>query len=245
MALKYTIQKRVARRAKKAESSESGRFDFIKNNIEQIKISFLIVGAIVTLLEYKSKDYLDRVKNSADIVEKFYASDSGKSLSKLDEFYRSKEISDAKALLETGVLTKNAYIEKIRIQVSGKYRQDLTQSINGLKAISICGMQGRCESKYICMHLAREMQDLRCNYSASIAEISKIAANCIVDEINYFVDKFCVKWIESYIDVKNYSGIKDNICLYNKKTNFAAIGDACIDSIIYKDNVTLLDRFLN
>jgi hypothetical protein len=223
----------------------SSPWRWIRENVEPLKVIFAILAGIFALFEYKSKDYVDRVKNSSDTVDKYYASDEYKALLKVQEF----QWSDAYIAKQTQLTQKNISSEQFRLFVAdgikNKYSAEFLKAVRGMKAVSICAIQGRCEPLSICMYLSQSMQDLRCDFREVIAELSTNNGSCVIDEINYVLDNYCTNWMSSYMGIPKYSGIKDNYCLFDKQKSQSLIGEYCVKSIIYKRPSSFFDRISN
>lgn len=226
---------------KKNSGFVSQIFHWIKGNNDQLKLLFAILAGLYAISEYRSKDYFDRVKNSVEAIDKFYANDAYNHLIKIEDFWLT--LADKRKLLESGKLDPTEFRNYVH-QESKNYRQDFLKVLRSFKIISICAIQGRCEPATICIHLTQMIQDFRCNFREYLAELSEENGSCILDEVNYFVDLYCRDWIASYMGVPEYSGIKDNICLYDKNNKKSKLGNKCSISIIHKKNYTFFTRFL-
>lgn len=237
--------KKAKQSGTKPGDSKSSLWRWIRENVEPLKVIFAVLAAIFALFEYKSKDYVDRVKNSSDTVEKYFASDEYKALLKVQEF----QWSDAYTEKQTQLAQKNISSQQFRLFVSegikNKYSAEFLRAVRGMKAVSICAIQGRCEPLSICMYLSQSMQDLRCDFREVIAELSATNGSCVIDEINYVLDNYCANWMSSYMGVSKYSGIKDNYCLFDRQKNQSLIGEYCVQSIIYKRPASFFDRILD
>ena len=237
--------KKAKQSGAKPGDSKSSLWRWIRENVEPLKVIFAVLAAIFALFEYKSKDYVDRVKNSSDTVEKYFASDEYKALLKVQEF----QWSDAYTEKQTQLAQKNISSQQFRLFVSegikNKYSAEFLRAVRGMKAVSICAIQGRCEPLSICMYLSQSMQDLRCDFREVIAELSATNGSCVIDEINYVLDNYCANWMSSYMGVSKYSGIKDNYCLFDRQKNQSLIGEYCVQSIIYKRPASFFDRILD
>jgi hypothetical protein len=217
---------------------------WVRKNVEPLKILLAVLAGTFALVEYKSKDYVDRVKNSSDVIEKYYSGDEYKALLNIHGFQWSDSYTAKQAQLAQKNISSLEFRQFVASEIKGKHGADLLKAVRGMKALSICAIQGRCEPLSICMHLSQSMQDLRCDFREVIAELSAKNGSCIIDEINYLLDNYCVNWISSYMGVTGYSSIKDNYCLFDKQKNLSLIGEYCVKSIIYKRPSSFLDRLI-
>jgi hypothetical protein len=215
---------------------------WLKDNETQLKIIFAIVAASYALSEYKAKDYLDRVKNSADVLEKFYGGDGYKAVTALDDYWLS--LSPQREQLESNKITATQYRELVTDGVRSSHRPDMLRAIRSLKTVSMCAIQGRCDAASLCTQLAQTMEDLRCNFREYISELSTQNGACIVDEIDYLLDVECKEWLASYLGVSSYRSIKDDFCLFDRGTNSSKL-PMCMESIIFKKKVGFFSRYLD
>ena len=230
---------------KSSDKTSSGLWAWIRANVEPLKVMFAVLAGLFALFEYKSKDYVDRVKNSSELIEKYFASDEYKALVKIQEFQFSEVYVTKQDQLTKKTISSQEFRSFLVGEVKGKYSGDFLKATRGMKSISVCAIQGRCEPLSICMYLSQSMQDFRCDFREVIAELSTTNGSCIIDEINYFLDNFCSNWMSSYMGVEKYSNIKDNYCLFNKSEDRSLIGEHCAKSIIFKRPSSLFDRILN
>jgi hypothetical protein len=218
-------------------------FDLLKEYSEPIKIIAAVVAGMFALAEYKSSDYVAKVKAASEIMDKFYLSDGYKALVKLDEFWVSERVSALRQNILTGD-DAHKYRVFIKDAVSKDYNSDFLKSIRAFKEISICAIQNRCDPSSMCMHMSQTIQDFRCNFRENIIALSAANGSCVVDEISFFVDNYCQPWLASYMGVEKYSGVEDNRCLYDKEEKRFTMGEFCSESIIYKKHQSILNRFL-
>jgi hypothetical protein len=231
--------------AKPESESSFSLWGWVRNNVEPLKVIFVILAGIFALIEYKSKDYVDRVKSSSDVIEKYYAGDEYKSLLKVQEFQWTDAYVVRQAQLAQKSITSQQFRQFVADEIKSKHSADFLKAVRGMKAVSICAIQGRCEPLSICMYLSQSMEDFRCDFRETVAELSTTNGSCIIDEINYLLDNYCTNWMSSYMGIPEYSGIKDNYCLFDKQKSQPLIGDYCVKSIIYKRPSSFFDRFLN
>src|SRR6202790_115824 len=159
---------------------------WMRKNSEPLKIIFAAAAGIFALIEYRSKDYVDHVKNTADVIEAFYKSDEFQSLARIDDMWLSDKFVQEREQLTANKITSSEYRDSVRSEVKQKYREDMVKAIRGLKTISICVIQGRCEYVSACMSVAQEMEDLRGNLRESISDLANDNGACAIDEINFF-----------------------------------------------------------
>jgi hypothetical protein len=221
-----------------------GILKWVRENIEIIKVILIVIGGIYAVAEYKGKDYAERVNNSAKIIDKLNSSTEYKALLSLEDFYASPEFADMRAELKSSKLTSADYHKKLFEKTLPDHKDELVKATRGLQSVAICGIQRRCERSTICMYLAVTMEDFRCNFRDSIKALSEDDSNCLVDEIDYFVDNYCREWMKEYLGADNYQGITDNKCLYDKTTKIYTIGSICGNSIIHKYTSHFLDQFV-
>lgn len=217
-----------------------GFWSWVKDNSDQIKIAFALAAGLYAVFEYRSKDYGDRVKNSSDAIEKFQQSSQNKSLAALETFW-ADDLASKRRELSAGTLSSKDYHKAVLEGTKSRHRGDVTGALQGLKSVSICVIQGRCEPITVCHSLAQRIQDFRCNFRDILAELTEDNANCVLDEINYLVDTHCTDWMRVYTGAKVYRSIEDNACLYDPQRNTLRIGDLCKTSIVYKRERTLSD----
>lgn len=231
-------------RAAGSGARRSGLWTWIKDNDPQIKIVFAVLAGLSVLMEYRAKDYLDRVKNASEQVEKYYGSENHLSLLRLEDLWLSEEVALRRRQLNAGLLHPAGYRGYVADRVSSHHRADFLQAVRGLNNLSICAIQGRCEPSTMCMYVAQRVQDFRCNFRETIAEMSDDNGSCIVDAMNHFVDQLCGKWVGRYMGAQTYRGIEDNECLYDRTAKASKIGKSCTRSLIHKETAGFLDRFL-
>ena len=217
---------------------------WLKANGDQIKIVSAALAGVYALVEYKSQDYLNSVKISTEALEKYHGGDNYKSLTQLQAFWLSDEVAAKRMQLQSDPSGSSAFRTYVHHRISATRKDDLVKASRGLKALSICAIQGRCEATTLCMHLTKDIQDLRCNFRESIAEISAHDGSCLIDEINYFIDNYCSEWLSAYLGVTPYLSLEDNYCLYNRTSKTHHLGPFCRTSIIYKKRGRFVDRFL-
>jgi hypothetical protein len=239
----------ISKKAKQSGTSAGGGnqsrvWRWIRENVEPLKVIFAILAGLFALFEYKSKDYVDRVKNSSDVVDKYYASDEYKALLKVQDFQWSDAYVAKQTQLAQNNISSQQFRQFVAEGIKRNYSADFIKTVRGMKAVSICAIQGRCEPLSICMYLSQSMQDLRCDFREVIAELSTNNGSCVIDEINYILDNYCANWMASYMGIPKYSSIKDNYCLFDKEKNQSLIGEYCVKSIIYKRPSSFFDRIL-
>jgi len=233
----------------KSRSEKSGAkksfWPWIRENVEPLKVILVILAGMFALFEYKSKDYVERVKNSSDVVDKYFASDEYKALLKIEGFEFSAAYVTKQNQLTQKIISSQQFRSFVANEIKNNYSAEFLKAIRGMKTVSICAIQGRCEPLSVCMHLSQSMQDFRCNYREVIADLSATNGSGIIDEINYFLDNSCSDWMLSYMGVPRYSSIKDNFCLFDKQQGKSLIGEHCTKSIIFKRPSSFFDRILN
>jgi hypothetical protein len=229
-----------------ANNAQQGKFAkcwaWVKDNAESLKIIAGVLAAVYALAEYKAKDYIDKVKNSSEVVEKFRRNDEGKALISLQDFYVSQDLSEMRKKLEDHKLGSDEYHKAVHSKLMKEHKKEFLSALRGLKAVAICAIQGRCDPTTLCMHMAQAMQDFRCDFRDVVFELSHDNGSCVVDEVNYFLDNHCTPWMAAYLGA-DYSTIQDNYCLYDKKTKFYFVGPECGISIIYKAKSNFFDRY--
>jgi hypothetical protein len=230
---------------KSHDGNSSVLWRWIRDNVEPLKVIFAVLAGIFALFEYKSKDYIDRVKNSSDVVDKYFASDEYKALLKIEEFQLSDGYIKKQNQLAQKVISSQEFRVFVANEIKKKYSAEFLRAIRGMKAVSTCAIQGRCEPLSICMYLSQPMEDFRCDFREVVAELSSSNGSCIIDEMNYVLDNYCTDWMSSYMGISKYSNIKDNYCLFDKQKGKSLIGEYCLQSIIFKRPARFFDRMLN
>jgi hypothetical protein len=231
--------------AKSRDKHSRAFWRWIRENVEPLKVIFALLAGMFALFEYKSKDYIERVKSSSDVVDKYFASDEYKALVKIQEFQFSDAYIEKQDQLAQKALSSAQFRSFVAEEIKNRYSSDFLKAARGMKAVSMCAIQGRCEPLSICMYLSQSMEDFRCDFREVVAELSAKNGSCLIDEINYFLDNSCSNWMSSYMGVSKYSSIKDNYCLFDKTQNKSLIGEYCIKSIIFKRPSGFFDRILN
>lgn len=216
--------------------------DLCKEHFELIKFISTVFAAVYAFVEYKERDYIERVKTATEVIEQFNSSDEYQSLVKLQNIHSSTYFSNLRKQLLENKLNSEAYHKEVYSKIIENNRVDFLNALRGLKKISICGIQRRCEPMTLCAFIARTMQDFRCDFRDVIAELSADDGSCVVDEMNHFVDTYCKPWMSMYLGLK-YNDIKDNYCIYKKSSDAYLIGDTCRISLIYKHKNSIIDPF--
>lgn len=217
-----------------------------KNSIELIKISLVIVAGVFAYIEYKDKDYRDRVSTALETLGKFYASEDYKALGRVEAFWLSDEITTARDQVNENKRDATSFRLLVLKGVSERpeLQADFERAFRGLRSVAICGILNSCDRPTLCMHLSQPIQDLRCNFREYVAQQAFKASSCPIDEMSYFVDTYCAEWMKSYMGASRYDGIKDNECLYSKEHSIAMIGKPCITSILHKSEESIWARYI-
>jgi hypothetical protein len=215
---------------------------WLKDNQDSIKIVLAVIAGIFAAIQYKATHYGDRVKNSSDSIATFRSGDGYKATLNLESFFLSSDIRNIRNEIIAKKITSQQFRKRVLELMQDNHKEDVTKAIRGLKDVSLCVIQGRCEPTTACMHVAVAIQDLRCNFREYIEDLSALHSVCVMDEINYFVDNFCQPWMATYLGAKTYSDLKDNACFYNQESKKWWGGDYCETPLTYIKQPSLWDQ---
>jgi hypothetical protein len=196
-------------------------------NTKQLTVLFALMAGVYGALQWASTNYVARVKNASEAVDRLRQSVDYIAARELEGFWLSDEITKERQAINGTTKTGDDFRKFVEQKVASAHKNTLIRAIHGYNSVSVCAIQGSCDSITLCMHLAGQIQDLRCNFRESINEISENGNICAIQEMNEFIDNKCRDWLKTYLNVDQYDGIKDNYCLYDKGTSRSKLSKVC------------------